>query len=215
MQWVRVRVRARVRVSLSVSVRVSVSSAFSEAFCRNSGLYRFVVANMASGVAVMNNVVYVVRSKCSIIRTYTADTSSPVGEGILVEGLTDPKDIVACHRDGQLYVLCTSKCIWRVSTEDRSQYEHWPTDVTGDIWGMTLTSQRLLVTSMWLCRLHQYSTTDGQLLRVVQLSQIVKSLFHGVETARETFIVTHRGTVRSEWHNAVSQVILLYLFSLL
>jgi len=70
MQWVRVSVRVRVTVSLSVSVRVmvrvrvwvrvrvrvrvrdrvSVSSAFSEAFCRNSGCRKNGLYPMIPGV---------------------------------------------------------------------------------------------------------------------------------------------------------------------
>ena len=56
----------------------------------------------------------------------------------------------------------------------------------------SLTSRRLLVTS-WQ-RLHQYNTTNRQLLRVVSTPQYMSELYHGVETTRGTFVVGHFGT---------------------
>jgi len=101
-------------------------------------------------------------------------------------------------------------CIWRVSVDD-----YWRVSVVSRLLGfnrscvkwlsidstdtfdkdtLSVTSRRLLVTSRRSGRLCQYSTTDRQLLRVVKLPQYVRSVHHGVETTRGTFVVGHEGT---------------------
>ena len=159
------------------------------------------------GIAVLNNVMYVVCHKSSIISTYSADTLSPISEDIDVEGMTDPRDMAVCRHDRQLYVLTWSNCIYRVSTQVPSQYEQWLTlqstdDVT--VTTISVTSQRVLVTSD-PPSLHQYNTTDGLLMRVVQLPQSVEWTTHAVETTRETFIVCHGGTQQIAFQYAVSK----------
>jgi len=165
----------------------------------------YVVDGEVRGIAVMNNVMYVVCAKSSIISTYSADTLSPLSEDIHVEGMTDPRDIAVCRHDGQLYVLTGSKCIYRVPTQVPSQSEQWLTvQSTGDVYGISVTSQSVLVTSSRRS-LHQYNTTDRQVLRVVQLPQFVRNLYHAVESARKTFIIGHWGTELSEKQFAVSK----------
>ena len=167
----------------------------------------YVVDCVVCGIAVLNNVVYVVcHNESSIISTYSADTLSPLSEDIHVEGMTDPMDVAVCHHDRQLYVLTEFKCIYRVSTQVPSQYEQWLTvQSTGDVSGISVTSRHVLVTLSRPAALHQYNTTDRQLLRVVQLPQFMWSLWHAVETARETFIVGHQGTALSVVQDAVSK----------
>jgi len=110
--------------------------------------------------------------------------------------MTDPWDMAACRHDRQLYVLTYSKCIYRVSTQVPSQYEQWLTvQSTGHVRGISVTSRRVLVTS-GPRSLRQYNTTDRQ-LRVIQLPQFVRQLFHAVESTRETFIVGHCGSAQS------------------
>jgi len=167
------------------------------------------------GIAVLNNVMYVVCAKSPIISTYSADTLSSISEDIDVEGMTDPEDMAVCRHERQLYVLTRSKCIYRVSTQvprmsmvwydGMVQYEQWLTvQSSGDVWMISVTSRRVLVTSHPRS-LHQYNTTDRQLLRVVQLPQFVEELWHAVETTRETFIVVHCVTAQSERKWAVSK----------
>ena len=111
------------------------------------------------------------------------------------------------------YVLPGSKCIYRVSTQVPSQYEQWLTvQATGDVMGISVTSRRVLLTSDPRS-LHQYNTTDRQLLHVVQLPQFVLGLRHAVETARETFIIVHHySTPQSEHQSTVSKQCGLSLF---
>ena len=163
----------------------------------------YVVDRDVRGIAVMNNVVYVVCKKSSIISTYSADTLSPLSEDIHVEGMTLPSDMAVCRHDRQLYVLTGSKCIYRVSTEN--QYEQWLTvQSTGDVVKISVTSRHVLVSSDPR-NLHQYNTTDGQLVNAVELPEFVGRLYHAVETTRETFIIGHCGTEQSEWQYAVSK----------
>jgi len=165
----------------------------------------YVVDRSVWGIAVLNNVVYVVCWESSIISTYSADTLSPLSEDIRVEGMTDPRDMAVCRHDRQLYVLTKSKCVYRVSTQVPSQSEQWLTvQSTGYVWRISVTSRRVLVTSRPRS-LHQYNTTDRQRLRVIQLPQFVELLSHAVESTRETFIIGHFGTLQSAGQCAVSK----------
>jgi len=157
------------------------------------------------GVAQLHNVVYVVCYKSSIIHMYTADTLSPLGEGVHVKGMKDPIDIVACHHDRQLYVADWDFSIWRVSVEDKS-YVKWLTTDKFSVDSLSLTSRRLLLTSFLSRRLRQYSTTDKQLLCVVLLPANVKGVFHGVETTHGTFVVSYYGMAQDARQYAVSQL---------
>ena len=165
----------------------------------------YVVDRSVRGIAVLNNVMYVVWWKSSIISRYSADTLSPLSEDIDVEGMTDPRDMAVCRHDRQLYVLTGFKCIYRVSTQVPSQSEQWLTvQSNGDVYGISVTSRHVLVTSSRRS-LHQYSKTDRQLVRVVQLPHFMRNLYHAVESARATFIIGHWGTKQSEKQFAVSK----------
>jgi len=119
-------------------------------------------------------------------------------------------DIVVCRDDRQLYVADWHYCIWRVSIDHHSDQEKWlsteSTTHTFHVYALSVTSRRLLVTSHWPPHLHQYSTTDRQLLRVVQLPGYVERLYHGVETTRGTFVVCHCGTTQDVLQYAVSEL---------
>ena len=163
-----------------------------------------------SGVTQLHNVVYVAYHDSSTIDMFTADTLSPLGEGIDVEGMRDPWDIVACRHDRQLYVADRNYCIWRVSADDHSYVKWLTTETTTDIFDvdtLSLTSQRLLVTPWRPAILRQYSTTDGQLLRHVVLPSYMHGAYHAVETTRQTFVVSHSGTSLSERQEAVSELL--------
>ena len=164
----------------------------------------YVVDRDVCGIAVLNNVVYVVCDESSIISTYSADTLSPLSEYIHVEGMTHPRDMAVCCHDRQLYVLTQwPNCVYRVSTQVPSQSEQWLTVQSTGVVRISVTSLRVLVTS-WPPSLHQYNTTDRQ-LRVIQLPQFVKGLLHAVESTRETFIIGHLGVAQSVVQWAVSK----------
>ena len=170
----------------------------------------YVVDYVVHGVTVLDNIMYVVCDESSTIRLYSTDTHSPLDVVINVEGMRFPRDIVVCRDDRQLYVA-DSFCIWRVSVSDDTYVKWLSTESRTDIFhvdtALSVTSRRLLVTSWWPSRrLRQYSTTDRQLLRVVELPQYVVYVFHGVETTRGTFVVGHRGTSQDERQYAVSEL---------
>jgi len=159
------------------------------------------VVDLVSGVTVLDNVMYVVCVLSSTIRLYNTDTHSPLDLVINVDGMKDPRDIVVCRDDRQLYVADWPYSLWRVSVDDHSYVKWLSTKSTTDIFdALSVTSRRLLVTSQWWPsrRLRQYSTTDRQLLRVVELPQYVRHVCHGVETTRGTFVVGHWGTSQDE-----------------
>jgi len=152
------------------------------------------VVDVVCGVTVLDNIMYVVCDESSTIRLYNTDTHSPLDRDINVDGMDRPHDIVVCRDDRQLYVAEVDS-LWRVSVDDHS-YVKW-LSTTDTFHALSVTSRRLLVTSRWLwssCRLRQYSTTDRQLLRVVELPQYVREVYRGVETTRGTFVVGHEGT---------------------
>jgi len=108
--------------------------------------------------------------------------------------------------------------IWRVSCDDHSYVKWLSTEPTTDAFPadttLSLTSRRLVVASVLSRRLRQYSTTDRQLLRVVELPQYVSRVWHGVETTRGTFVVSHHGTSqdqRRQW--AVSELLTVIIAS--
>ena len=166
------------------------------------------VIDEVRGVTQLDNIVYAVCVRPTIIAMYTADTLSPLGEGIHVDGMKDPCDIVACRRDRQLYVADKDYCIWRVSTDDHSDYEKWLTTDTFLVYSLSMTSRGVLVTSWQPPTLYEYSTVDAQLLHAVHMPPFVKCLWHGVETSRGTFVISHRGTtmVQDSWQHAVSEL---------
>jgi len=163
------------------------------------------------GVTVLDNIMYVVCARSSTIRLYNTDTHSPLDRVINVDGMTRPQDIVVCRDDRQLYVADWPDSLWRVSVDDHSYVKWLSTESTTHTFhALSVTSRRLLVTSLgWLWpspRLRQYSTTDRQLLRVVELPQYVTSVYRGVETTRGTFVVAHWDTSQDAGQCAVSEL---------
>ena len=168
------------------------------------------VVGLVRGVTILDNIMYVVCDESSTILMYNTDTYSPLDVVINVTGMKHPWDIVVCRDDRQLYVADYNYCIWRVLADDHSDQEKWlPTDSkthcrfwlptestthTFHVNTLSVTSRRLLVTSWDPPSLREYSTTDRQLLRVVQLPGYVMELYHGIETTRDTFVISHRGT---------------------
>lgn len=164
------------------------------------------VVDDVRGVTQLGDIVYAVCRDSPVIKMFTADTLSPLGEGIHVEGMRRPTDIVACHHDRQLYVGDEGgECIWRVSVSDgHHSYVKWLTGI--DVFTLSLTSHHLFVTSDTPPRVRQYDTTDGQLVREVQLPSYVKTVLHAVETSRDTFVLCHKGTSEREYQWAVSEL---------
>ena len=175
------------------------------------------VVDDARGVTCLDNIMYVVCGWSSTIHLYNTDTLSPLRVVINVKGMNDPCDIVVCRHDRQLYVAdndCYKMdgCIWRVSVDDHS-YVKWLTiqSLTDSfcVNRLSVTSRRLLVTSLQPRdppAVRQYSTTNKELLCVVQIPQYVNVVYHALETTHDTFVICHLGTSQDKEQCAVSQM---------
>jgi len=168
------------------------------------------VIGRVRGVGNLDNIMYVFCDDSSTILQYDMDTQSPI-DVINIDGMKDARDMVVCHDDRQLYVADRCHCIWRVSVDDHADQEKWlstePTkDSTFCVTSLSVTSRRLLVTSLRPPRLYLYNTTDKQQLHDVQLPEYVKGLHHSTETSRGTFIICHYGTSNDEFEEAVSKL---------
>jgi len=161
-----------------------------------------------TGVTYLDNNMYVVSPWSSIIRLYKTGTLSRLRVVINVKGMRGPRDIVVCRHDRQLYVADGDYCIWRVSVDDHS-YVKWLTLSSTDrfrVNALSVTSRRLLVTSRDPPAVRQYSTTNKEVLCVVQPPWYMKELYHTVETTHDTFVICHRGTSQDEEQYAVSEL---------
>ena len=164
------------------------------------------VVDRVTGLTYLRNIMYVVCDESSTIRLYNTDTLSRLDLVINVTGMRQPRDIVICRHDRQLYVAeydynNMDGCIWRVSADDHS-YVKWLTQSSTDTFHvnrLSVTSRRLLVTSSQPATIRQYSTTNKELLCVVQMPQYVKYLHHAVETTHDTFVISHCGTSQDKW----------------
>jgi len=173
-------------------------------------MYMLYVVDAVSGVTYLDNIMYVVCARSCTIRLYNTDTLSPLDVVINVTGMRDPRDIVVCRHDRQLYVADYDYCIWRVSVDDHSYVKWMTTQSSTDtfhVYKLSLTSRRLLVTSLYPPTLRQYSTVDSQLLHHIPLPQYVQVLLHAVETTHQTFVVGHYGMSQNVWHSAVSELL--------
>ena len=173
-------------------------------------MHMLYVVGSVTGLTCLDDVMYVVCEDSSTIRLYNTDTFSPLDVVINVVGMRDPWDIVVCRHDRQLYVAdWGSDCIWRVSVDDKSYVKWLTTESMTDrfsVDSLSLTSRRLIVTSQLSPSLHQYDTTDTQLLCVVSLPGYMMDVYHGVETTHGTFVVAHVGTAEDEEQYAVSEL---------
>jgi len=183
----------------------------------SASFYMWFVAGSVSGFTFLDNRLYVV-CHCKI-HVFPADTFSEIS-AITVDGLQYPADIVACHDDCQLYVSDLGRSIWRVSAANPTDYEEWLMDESFNGFStLSLTSRRLLMTTMMLytalwarSSLRQYSTVNKELLRVVELSDLLKTPTHAVETSHGTFVISHTGpSAVSELFSFIICLLVLYL----
>jgi len=161
------------------------------------------VVDTVWGVTQLHDVVYIVCDGSSTISRFNARTHQRLTD-IDVKDLRDPRDIVACERTSQIYVADHFECIWRVSS-DGEDIKRWlpksPSD-TFRPWTLSVTSTRLLVTSLDTHQLIQFDEV-GDELRRVQLPDDMDP-WHAVESPTGTFIVSHYNDELEQGH--VSEV---------
>ena len=86
---------------LSSDPRTAVYSSFIVSY---SAMYMLYVVGVVTGVAYLDNIMYVICYRSSTIRLYNTDTLSPLDVVINVTGMKLPRDIVVCRHDRQLYI---------------------------------------------------------------------------------------------------------------
>ena len=144
------------------------------------------------GVTQLHDVVYVICSKSSAIRRYDATTHQQLTD-INVKDLGAPLDIAACELTSQLYVSDDGKYVWRVSSDGVVILRWLIKSDRFSPYTLSVTSSRLLVTSLNDRQLRQFDEPGGNELRRVRLPDYMEP-HHAVESPTATFIVAHRNT---------------------
>ena len=155
------------------------------------------IVDNVTGVTQLYDVVYMVCWRSSTITRFNATTRQQL-TNIDVSDLRRPCDIVAWDRTSQLYVVDYPEYVWRVST-DGTDIKHWlpkSPDDTLKPSKLSVTSTRLLVTSLHTRQLRQFDA-DGDELRRVQLPHHMRPR-HAVESPTGTFIVSLLNTQLKE-----------------
>ena len=138
----------------------------------------------------LHDVVYIVCWRSSTILRFNAITHQRLTD-INVKDLRDPWDIVACKRTQQLYVADDPACVRRVSA-DGADIKLWWSKSSSDTfehWKLSVTSNRLLMTSHVTKQLLQLDSDRNELKRV-QLPHYMRP-FHAVESSSGSFVVSH------------------------
>ena len=154
----------------------------------------FGVVGHVRGITCLDGKLYVVYKSSHRIHVFTAGMHSKVAI-IKVHALQDPTDIVACRDGHQLYASDREGRICRVSAVNPDDQEKWLTDdALRGFCTLSVASQRLLVTLPGSRSLRQYSTTNRQLLRVIDCGSLSHRFHsvepsHSAETTRGTFVV--------------------------
>jgi len=163
-----------------------------------------VVDRGVRGVTQLHDIVYIVCQWSSIIR-FDAVTRQRLTD-ISVKDSSGPWDIAACEHTSSLHVSDLAACVWRVSSggEDVKLWLQWSLSDTFKPWTLSVTSSRLLVTSLSAKQLRQFDAV-GDEVRRVDLPDDMEPL-HAVESPTGTFIVSHRNTQLKQFHGQVSEV---------
>lgn len=130
-----------------------------------------VVVGYISGVACLDDHVYLVYRLSNSIHVFSPDMTEDV-QIVTIEGMRFPLDVIVSHADKQLYVAdsgnCPAEeCVWRVSAVKSGNYVRWFPAGVSNIQSMSLTSNSLLITtpnSLHQCRqqiVHAIVLYDG------------------------------------------------------
>ena len=142
----------------------------------------------------LHDVVYMVcaGSSSAIIR-FDAVTRQRLTD-IAVKDLRTAFDIAACEHTSSVYVADYDECIWRVSS-DGEDVKLWLQRSESDTFKphtVSVTSSRLLVTSLDTKQLRQFDAVGDELRRVDLPDDMYP--YHAVESPRGTFIVSLSNT---------------------
>jgi len=151
-----------------------------------------------SSVTQLHDVVYVVCYWSSTIWRFNATTHDRLAD-IDVKGLRHPHIIAACEQTSQIYVADRMERVWQMSADGEDIKILLPKIKP---WSLSVTSTRLLVALQDTKQLLQFDA-DGNELRRVQLPDYMDPR-HAVESAAETFILSHSNTQLNQYQ--VSEV---------
>jgi len=149
-----------------------------------------VVDSRVRGVTQLRDVVYIVCTGSSAIIRFDAVTHQRLND-ISVKDLSNPRDIAACEHTASVYVCDYGPaCVWRVSSdgEEVKLWLQWSPSDTFKPWTLSVTSSRLLVTSLDTKQLRQFDA-DGDELSRVDLPDDMKPS-HAMESPAGTFIIS-------------------------
>jgi len=154
--------------------------------------YERCIVGYVSGVTILHGVVYIVCRMSSTILRFNATTHQRQTD-IIVRDMKSPLDIAACEQTSQLYVPDWEGCVWRVSAGDADIKRWLPRSASASdtfyVRSLSVTSTRLLVTSLSTCQLTQFDA-EGDELRRVQLPDYMEP-HHAVESPSGMFVVGH------------------------
>jgi len=172
------------------------------------------VLDAVRGVTQLRDVVYVVTIRyeasgpSSTIRRFNATTQQRLADIVITDFLSYPGDIAVCELTSQLYVADNWECVWRVSFDgvDIQRWLTWSPPDTFRPFTLSVTSSRLLVTSLHDSQLRQFDAAGGHELRRVGLPDYIIPR-HAVESPTGTFIVVHQKTQLNQYRvSEVSEV---------
>jgi len=143
------------------------------------------------GVTSIDNLLYVLRGGklWKQIEVYDKD-SYRLQRCITVPGLGGGNGMISCAHNRCAYVAdITSSCIHRVGLPHGADVTNWPVNDEPACISVTDTHS-VLVTCQEVRKIKEFST-DGKLLRQIQLSEDVVSPWHTIQLSSGEFIVSH------------------------
>jgi len=146
--------------------------------------------NAVYGVTTLDNMIYVLRDKASQhISVYDADTYR-LERKITVPRLDALSDIAACPYYRCLYIAGgDDERVYRVALWDDDDVTNWSVyDVLACL--SVTDTHSVLVTCCEVRKIKEY-TTDGKLLRQIQLPQDVVTPLHTIQLSSGEFVVCH------------------------
>ena len=145
------------------------------------------------GVASLNDLLYVLRSSklSEQIEVYDADCYR-FQQYITVPELDVGNDMIACAHNRCAYISDTSnQCVHRIGLAQDTALTKWPVNDEPHCLSVTDTLS-VLVTCDEARKIKEFST-DGKLLREIQLPEDVVSPCHTIQLSSGEFIVCHGG----------------------
>lgn len=159
--------------------------------------------HIVSGMAELNNKLYIVMHEHSSIRVFDCKNSfkelSPIGTGSDQSGnsLSDPWFMGACPINNCLYITDRKrKCVIKFAIQDKNP-EIFKSDL-GDPFRLSVTSDGRILIPIWPSGLEIYST-DGSLYESIPLPSDMLEPYHAIQVKEGAFIVSH-GDKKSELH---------------